>query len=304
MEDMFDENFDKNKVKNKLKITISILSLFVLIVLYFLFSSPFGNNDVVIHISEGESHSEVYKELKDKNSIRSINSLKFFIKVLGANRGMSPGDYLIKSGSPVYNIAFQIVSSSHGINPIKVTLIEGLTGEEMANIFESKISNFNKEDFLQKIKSKEGFLFPDTYFIFPQDSVDEIILKLSSNFNNRIKPYLKDIEYSGKNINNIITMASILEGEANGINDVYLISGILWKRISIGMSLQVDIDKGTYFKKGLPEHPLNNPGLISIKASINPQHSDYLYYLHDKNGQVHFAKTYDEHRKNINNYLK
>lgn len=99
-------------------------------------------------------------------------------------------------------------------------------------------------------------------------------------------------------------MASILEGEAKGKEDIGLISGILWKRISLGMPLQVDVDRSTYEKKGFPVAPLNNPGLMSINASLNPIASKYLYYLHDKNGKVHYATSYEEHKRNINNYLK
>ena len=99
-------------------------------------------------------------------------------------------------------------------------------------------------------------------------------------------------------------MASILEGEANGKEDIYIISGILWKRINLGMPLQVDVDKSTYKEKGLPSEPLNNPGLLAIKAAMAPESSVYLYYLHDEDGVVHFARSFEEHKKNINDYLK
>jgi UPF0755 protein len=70
------------------------------------------------------------------------------------------------------------------------------------------------------------------------------------------------------------------------------------------MPLQVDVYKKSYSLKGLPDNPINNPGIISIKASLNPKESNYLYYLHDKNGLIHFAKNFEEHKKNINEYLK
>ena len=70
------------------------------------------------------------------------------------------------------------------------------------------------------------------------------------------------------------------------------------------MPLQVDIDKSTYLEKGLPEKPLNNPGLLSIRAAINMENSSYLYYLHEKNGNVHYAVSFDEHKRNISKYLK
>ena len=99
-------------------------------------------------------------------------------------------------------------------------------------------------------------------------------------------------------------MASIIEREAKGDIDRGIISGILWKRISLGMPLQVDAVPDTYKTKGLPESPIGNPGLESIKVAIYPQKSSYLYYLHDKNGVAHYAKTFSEHDNNINKYLK
>ena len=102
----------------------------------------------------------------------------------------------------------------------------------------------------------------------------------------------------------IIKMASLIEGEAKGDADRGLISGILWKRIKIGMPLQVDSALETYKTKGLPKSPIDNPGLAAIKAAILPQSSSYLYYLHDKNGNVHYAKSYVEHEQNVLKYLK
>ena len=155
---------------------------------------------------------------------------------------------------------------------------------------------------MNSISDKQGYLFPDTYFFFPGDTALEIIEILSNNFNNKIKDL--PIKNSGKNLSEIITMASILEGEAKGKEDIYIISGILWKRISIGMPLQVDVDKLTYEVKGLPPNPINNPGLLSIRSALLPISSSYLYYIHDKEGLVHYAENFQEHKKNIEIYLK
>jgi UPF0755 protein len=98
-------------------------------------------------------------------------------------------------------------------------------------------------------------------------------------------------------------MASLIEGEAKGDIDRGIISGILWKRIKIGMPLQVDASPETYKVKGLPKSPIGNPGIKTIEAAINPQNSPYFYYLHDKNGNIHYAKTFTEHEANIKKYL-
>lgn len=281
-------------------LTIGFLGLFI----YYFLLAPFSNKDVVIHIPPNQSINTVAKELETKNAIHNDYTLKIFIKLLKSGRGIITGDYLIKKNSPVWIVAWQLGRGHHNIEPIKITIREGLTNEEIAKIFADKLTGFRKDLFLTDSNDKQGYLFPDTYFFFPLDTAKELVDKLSDNFKDKIKDLSDEINTSGHNLSEIITMASILEGEAKGEEDIKIISGILWKRVSLGMPLQVDIDKSTYMEKGLPSQPLNNPGLRSIKAAIFPQNSSYLYYLHDKDGIVHFAKTYEEHKHNINKYLK
>jgi UPF0755 protein len=185
-----------------------------------------------------------------------------------------------------------------------VTIKEGMDNEDIGKLLADKLPSFRKDLFVASTYNKQGYLFPDTYYLYSLDTTDELVKKLSDNFDLKIKSVLSQIEASGKSLDDIITMASILEGEASGKEDIGIISGILWKRISMGMPLQVDVDKTTYRNKGLPIAPINNPGLLSIKAALNPIDSPYLYYLHDKDGKVHYATAFDEHKKNISRYLK
>jgi len=289
---------------NTRKISTIILVVFVLLITsYYSLSAPITSKDLIIHIPKGESINFVSKELKDKKSIRNEFFLKLFIKLFKSNKGIISGDYLIENKTPVFVVAWQISRGKHKISPIKVTIQEGLTNEKIANILADKLSGFRKDLFLSEAIDKQGYLFPDTYFFFPLDESSEIIDKLSDNFNLKIDKISSEIKSSSKNLEDIIIMASVLEGEANN-DDAEVISGILWKRLSLGMPLQVDVDKSTYNKKGLPSYPLNNPGIKMIMASINPTQSSYLYYLHDKDGNVHYAMSYEEHKKNINKYLK
>ena len=70
------------------------------------------------------------------------------------------------------------------------------------------------------------------------------------------------------------------------------------------MPLQTDAAPETYKVKGLPKNPISNPGLEAINSAINPQNSSYLYYLHDKDGNIHYAKNFEEHKANKLKYLK
>lgn len=190
------------------------------------------------------------------------------------------------------------------IVPVSITIPEGYDVVQAGNIFAAKLKNFNRTLFVEEAKNQEGYLFPDTYFLLNNADEKDAVKSMQDNFEKKINPLLPEIVATGKTEKEIITMASILEKEAKGDADRGIISGILWKRIKIGIPLQVDAVPETYKTKGLPSRPIDNPGLEAIKAAIHPQSSIYLYYLHDKNGVTHYASTFEEHKKNIQKYLK
>lgn len=284
--------------------TIVLVFGILFVVLRFVLSAPMNNKDATIHVISGQSVSSVAIDLKDQNIIKSTFIFKIFVKLLESGNGVIPGDYLIYKKTPVWIVAWQVGRGHHNIQPVKVTFIEGSTNEQIAKLLADKLSGFRKDLFLSEVKDKQGYLFPDTYFFYPFDQTDEIIKKFSNNFNIQTRDIRLSAYIKGKEFSDIIKMASILQGEAGGEDDIRIISGILWKRIEKGMPLQVDVAKSTYKNKGFPQQPLNNPGTLAIDASLNPQESSYLYYIHDKKGEVHFAITLKEHNNNINKYLK
>lgn len=294
----------KNKLLRNWILNTFLVIGFVVIFGYIFLSAPLENKNITIHVSSGQSVSSILLELKNENAIRSELALKIFIKLLKRDSDVISGDYLIKKDSPVWVVAWQLSHGYHNIEPIKITFREGLTNEQIALILAQKLPSFQKDLFLSKVEGKQGYLFPDTYFFYPLDTTEEIVKKFSNDFEVRTRKISAQAKSNNKDFSDILIMASILEGEAGGPEDIKIISGILWKRISLGMPLQVDIDKSTYTQKGLPNNPLNNPGLVSIEAALTPESSSYLYYLHDKNGRVHYASNFEEHKININNYLK
>lgn len=298
------ETTKENNSKSKLLLNIVLGFSFLLIISYYLFSSPSLNKDKTIHIAPSDSLSKISNKLKSDNVVRSSVSLKIFVYIFSGDRHIPKGDYLFKKGKSVISIAWQLSRGRHGVEPIRITFKEGFTKDDMAKLLAEKISSFRKDLFLSDERSKEGYLFPDTYFFFPLSTNDEILDEITSNFNNRINSIDKDIKSSGKSLSDIIIMASILEKEASGKDDAPIISGILWKRIKLGMPLQVDAAKETYREKGLPKNPISNPGLSSILSAIHSKDSPYMFYLHDDIGQVHYARDFSEHRSNIARYLK
>jgi len=293
-------NFDFLKINKKINKLIVAGFIFFFIIVYFLVSAPFRSVDTNIHISQGQSFRSVASELKDKKVIRNKFILEIFCFVFKKNGSISEGDYLFYRNTPIYKVAWQITKGSHNTEMIKITLREGITNEQIAELLKSKLTDFDENKFLELATDKQGYLFPDTYFLYPMTTEEEVIKEMSDNFNNKIQ----DINLNNKNLKDIIIMASLLEGEASGNEDVFIISGILWKRLEIGMRLQIDASPETYDDLGLPEKPINNPGLDFIKAAINPIDSEYLFYLHDDEGNVHFSKSFEEHKLNIKKYLK
>lgn len=299
------EEIKEIRLKPKFKLLNIILVLgFLVLISYYLFSSPISNKDVTMHISSQDSLSSISSLLKEKDVIRHSFLFKGFMYVLSLDKKISRGDYLFIKDSNLFEIIWQIGKGHHGVEKIKITFIEGYTNEQMTKLLAEKISNFRKDLFLSDPSARQGYLFPDTYYFYPLSTTEEILDEMTADFEKRITSLKGEIKDSGKSLNEIITMASILEKEANGKEDIGVISGILWKRIKLGMPLQVDIARETYDEAGLPSSPIGNPGLTAIKAAINPVSSPYLFYLHDDNGGVHYAVDFSEHRSNIARYLK
>ncbi len=283
---------------------LGVITFFAFI--YFLFLSPPAGFPAggIVKIDQGKSLRGVSLQLKEAHVIRSRTAFEVFVILFGRETRVISTDYYFEGKLPVFEVARRIALGEHHIIQAKVTIPEGFNNTEMAEAFAAKLIYFNKDNFLTLTKDKQGRLFPDTYYFLITDAETDVIKSLSTNFEQKISPLRSDIVTSGKTEQDIITMASLIEGEAKGDADRAIISGILWKRIKIGMPLQVDAASETYKTRGLPKSPISNPGLAAIKAAIHPESSPYLYYLHDKDGVVHYAKTFAEHRLNVAKYLK
>jgi UPF0755 protein len=297
-----DDSFKFNS-SHKKRIFLVIIIFFVSLVIYYLlFSAPrnFPAN-TIISIKEGSSLRYVSRYLKDNNIIRSRVVFETFVIMFGNEKYVALGDYFFEDKLSVFEVAKRISKGERHLAPIKVTIPEGFTNVDISEAFASKLSNFNIDKFKIEAKEKEGYLFPDTYFFLTTDNEKDVLNSMSSNFDKKMSVVRTSILSSGKEV---ITMASIIEKESKGDTDRAFISGILWKRLSIGMALQVDADPNTYKVKGLPIKPISNPGMEAIEAAIYPKYSSYLYYLHDKEGNIHYARNFKEHQNNIIKYLK
>ncbi len=295
-----------NIKKNKKKVFYIFSVVIFLIFFYFLFLSAPGDfpAGAVVRIEPGMSLRSISAVLEKQHIIKSRVAFESFLIIFGAELHIKSADYLFENKLPVWLVARRIGGGEHHTAPVSVTIPEGFDINQIGDTFSQELTNFKKDKFIAEAKELEGYLFPDTYFFLTDANEKDVIKSMNNNFKKKITLLSSDIVSSSKTEREIITMASIVEREAKGDADRGIISGILWKRISIGMPLQVDAAPETYKTRGLPESPIGNPGLLAIKATIYPQKSTYLYYLHDKDGNIHYTKTFAEHVKNKLKYLR
>lgn len=305
---------------------VAVLLLF-LCFYFFIFRAPadFPVGDVVT-IPHGATLKGVADQFKSEHLVRSNVWLTNFVIIVGRAEGVTEGDYYFPERESVFSIAKRITRGDHKLQPTRITIPEGSDIFEIADIIKAKFPRFNERAFLTAAKDLEGYLFPDTYLFMPSSAPEDIIRVLRATFTTRIATIQPDIDAFGKPLKDVLTMASILEGEARLLETRRMVAGILWKRLEEGMPLQVDaafkyvngktsaeltqsdlrIDSpyNTYRYKGLPPTPISNPGLEAIKAAITPIESPYYYFLTDKNGNMHYAKTLDQHEANRKKYLE
>jgi UPF0755 protein len=300
------------------KILILILSFFFF-GFYILFWGIFipknrAAQEKIFAVERGQGLFEIGKNLEKERLIKSKIFFDFYVILIRKEKNLQAGEYFLSSSMNIPQIAQKIISGD--IAKVKVTIPEGFTVREIEEMLGIKLAGENLE----------GYLFPDTYY-FPIDvSGKEVVKIMRENFEKKISPYKEEIEKSGKTLQEIIIMASLIEKEVKTKEEKELVSGILWKRLKAGIPLQVDatitfitgkktakisledlqIDSpyNTYKYKGLPPGPICNPGLESILAALYPKESDYWYYLSTPEGKTLFFKTLEEHNLAKAKYLK
>lgn len=255
----------------------------------------------IISVEKGFTLNQVSESLESTDVIRSKSLFKVFVALLGTQSGVKAGDYYLHYRESSLSLAWRVVQGKHNIDEVKVTIPEGFNNQEIADLFDEEFPLFDEKKFLTL--SLDQYLFPDTYFVKVSARAEDVIEILNRNFEDKIHSVQEQLDSSKHTMEEIIIMASLIEGEVQTKEDKEIVSGILWKRLSIGMALQVDSAPITYEEPGLPERSINNPGLVSIEAALNPKSSPYLYFISDKEGKTHYARTLDEHIQNIQKYL-
>jgi len=294
-----------------------------------------------IEIPSGFGSRMIGEKLKKEGFIRSKWMFVTYVSLRGQASSLKPGTYDFENAS-IPRIAKVLVKGI--IREKIITLPEGGTLSDLAQILQDQnmssgtvfaqlANNLHgsrlktKYPFLNDISivsGLEGYLFPDTYYMFKDTSATNVADIFLQNFDKKVTPEIRaDITNSNKTLHEIVIMASLIEKEVISDQDRKMISGILWNRLRLNIPLQVDatinyIKKqqnlvtstsgrvsradlllkspyNTYLHRGLPIGPIGNPGMSAILSAIHPTPSTYLYYLSTPSGRTIFSKTLDEH---------
>ena len=285
------------------KILIAIVIALVGILLWQIFVPVHFNSqeEIIFSIEKGEGSRDIALNLEKQGLISWSPIFRFYVLTIGVSVNLQAGEYSLSSAM---NIPEMVEKFAKGeVITIKVTIPEGFTAEQI----KEKLKQFSniQDSELASLNGREGYLFPDTYHFSYNADLEEILNTIEQNFNRKITADLKEeIESQGKSLEQIIIMASLLEKELRNKEEKELASGILWKRLRVGMALQVDVTPWTYENPGLPEAPICNPGLESIVSAVYPEESQFWYYLSTPEGETIFSKTLEEHNIAKYQYLK
>ena len=286
-------------------------------------------NATIITIEKGMSLNTVSELLLDEDVV--INKNIFKLKVIG--RGLASkvptGKFLIEgkiSDAIIIDLIF-----NKGPIKLKLTIPEGLQSKKLFKNINSLLDTdydfdqyFESQSILEQYnisaKTLEGYLYPNTYYIYHDSDPKEIIDILLQEFWNQFDKNLQDrANQLGFSVHEVVTLASIIEGEAMLDSERETISSVYHNRLKINMKLQADptiqyilsgppkalsnrdlrikSDYNTYQNYGLPPGPINNPGIESIKAALYPKNTNFLFFVAQGDGSHAFTTNEKDHEE-------
>lgn len=290
-------------------------------------------------IDKGMSAQSIASKLYTAGLIRNSLAFKLYTQIYDKSDKIQPGEFTLSPSMSLSEIVSHLLK---GPDELWVTIPEGLRREEIPPRFIKALDlegdeadNFRSE-FLVQSRNKEGYLYPDTY-LFPRDvSAQKAVERLVSSFNIQIEKIGKEYP-ENYSLEEVVVIASLIEKETKGKtpDERPLVAGIFYNRLKAGWPLQVDATAqyaqanlrcakstdcdwwveptlydlevvspyNTYKNQGLPPHAICSPGFYSLMAAIQPQPSEYFYYIH-ADGVPYYAKTVEEHNQNIKKYLR
>lgn len=317
--------------------------MLVFLVGYYHYSNSVNGFDdgqkVSLFIDYGTPVNKIADKLQEKGIIKSTWPFLLYLKLEGKHNELQAGDFILKRGSSYFELTNSLSNAKAKEIPLRI--IEGYTIEDIDALLAKKgliekgeftkcaqTCKFPKQNFVYD-GNLEGYLFPDTYFTKTDNfDIEHFIRRMLNNFEIRFLSAENKAKYRSqkRSLQQIVIMASIIEREETNINNMPIISGILWKRLDEKIPLGADATT-RYFERnksgalttadfqkdnkyntrkylGLPPTAISNPGINALKAALNPEESKYYYYLHDNSGNIHLSETNDEHNQKKYKYLR
>lgn len=294
--------------------------------------------EVIVTIPKGASFSKVAEILQEKGVVNSRLVFRLVGIIRGEQRKIQAGEYALKTGSDAGEVLDQLISGKTLI--FSFTVPEGLNIFQTADLFQ-QWGLVSRDDFLKIVRDKsflkelgvdadslEGYLFPDTYFLRASEKGDgklfirRMVKRFYDVYDKNVRP---TAEECGWNINQVVTLASLIEKEAVA-SEHTLVSAVFHNRLRAGMRLQsdptaiygikpmgskitrVDLERNhpynTYQVSGLPPGPIASPGKESLIAAVRPADVDYLYFVSKNDGTHQFSRSLQEHNKWVNLYQR
>jgi UPF0755 protein len=320
------------------KLLLLLLAVLALILLLpFFRSAPSPDAEPAqILIPPGASFSEVTDTLVARGVVTHPTWFKLIARVRGLDRSVQAGAYEFRLGEPSWKVLNILKSGRTAAT--RFTVPEGLTLRELATLAQARLG-IPAESVLAAARdpvevaaleltgqSVEGFLFPETYQVPVGSTGEDVVRIMTRGFLEAWKPEWNDLLVPlNMTREQVVTLASIVEGEARVDSEREVIAGVYHNRLRIGMALQADptvqyaielrtgkskqrlFEKdyqtpspyNTYLNPGLPPGPVNSPGLRSIEAALHPADVPYLYFVAGEGGHHVFSRTYDEHLRAV-----
>jgi UPF0755 protein len=333
----------ESKISAKRLISFGISSIFIISISiivgfgYFLMSPANKvGEDTVFIVEKGSSLRVVAGKLKENGFITSKGLFLVWARLSGHSRDLKAGEYELNPTMTPVEVLRHL--SRGNILTHAVNIPEGYTRAQIAVLLNKK-GLAEKYDFVEITSDRaiaqeygiqgpglEGYLFPDTYHFARDLSAKAIVDVMVRRFFEVIKPFEEQIAQSGFTLEEVVTLASIIEKETSMAKERPIIASVFLNRLRRGMRLQTDptviygitdfdgdltrkhlqepTAYNTYVIRGLPPGPIASPGIDSIKAVLYPAKTEYLYFVSMNNGSHYFSKTYKEHQKAVNKYQK
>ena len=297
-----------------------------------------GNDkEIGYYLNAGTSVADLAQDLKSDGLIRSQKAFTVYVTITGQRRNLQAGNYLLKPSQSSMDIARMlstgrvaqntlVVPEGYTLKQIERGMIEkGISATDFQNALTQPYESALLAERPTGNSSLEGYLFPDSYELTKPANAEKAIQAMLDNLEEKLEAekVKEGFAAQGLTLHQGLTLASIVEAEAGSDDQRGPIAQVFLKRLGQNGLLQSDptIDYGasllgtqfnlqlnspynTYLHRGLPPGPICNPGMQSIKAVINPAKTDYMYFLHDKGGNIHYSKTLQEHEAKVQKYLR